>query len=69
MVEARESNGIRLVSADKDDFIPSTGLTTQQAEDLLKVHGPNELPENKVPMVGFRLHLYCRSPRFIWILT
>ena len=48
----RESNGIRLVSADKETFEPSTGLSTVQAEDLFKVHGPNELPEKKDPYVS-----------------
>lgn len=61
----RESNGIRLVSADKDDFVPSSGLTGMQAGELLKVHGPNELPEQKTPYVSV-LHWKaeaCRSLR------
>ena len=49
---SRQSDGIRLVSADKDSFEPSTGLSTLHAEDLLKVHGPNELPEKKDPYVS-----------------
>ena len=48
----RESNGIRLISADKDAFEPSKGLSTLQAEDLFKVVGPNELPEKKDPYVS-----------------
>lgn len=48
----RESNGIRLISADKDEFVPSVGLSSAQAEELMKVHGPNELPEQKTPYVS-----------------
>ena len=48
----RDSNGIRLISADKDEFVPSTGITSAQAAELLKVHGPNELPEQKTPYVS-----------------
>ena len=48
----RESNGIRLISADKDEFVPSVGLSSAQATELLNVHGPNELPEQKTPYVS-----------------
>ena len=36
-----------------NNFEPSVGITTAQAEDLFKVHGPNELPEKKDPYVGY----------------
>lgn len=55
MSESGDSrSGIRLVSSDATSFEPSTGLSTLQAEDLLKVHGPNELPEKKDPYVSER---------------
>ena len=47
-------SGIRLVSSDTSSFEPSVGITTAQADDLFKVHGPNELPEKKDPYVGYR---------------
>ena len=64
----RESNGIRLVSADKDDFVPSSGLNSMQAGELLKVHGPNELPEKKIPKWYVFLSLFWQPmPIMIWI--
>lgn len=60
----RESNGIRLISADKDEFVPSVGLSSAQAEELMKVHGPNELPEQKTPYVSLRVANGVYLPTF-----
>jgi len=48
----------------------SHGLTTREAEELLRIHGRNELPEKKTP--GWLIFLKCLwgpMPIAIWIAT
>ncbi|KAK9815431.1 hypothetical protein WJX72_003597 [[Myrmecia] bisecta] len=52
----------------KKDFVPSTGLTTKDATDLLAIHGRNELEEKSTPSwVIFLKQLYGPMPIMIWI--
>lgn len=50
------------------DFVRSVGLSTQEAEELLKVHGRNELEEKTTPSwFIFVQQLYQPMPIMIWI--
>lgn len=52
----------------EDNFIVSTGLMTAEAEDLLKIHGLNELPEKIIPKwYTFISQLWQPMPIMIWI--
>lgn len=52
-----------------DDFVFNfVGLTTKQAEDLMKVYGKNELPEKHIP----KWYIFCEQlwqpmPLMIWV--
>jgi H+-transporting ATPase len=49
-------------------FIYSSGLTTEEAERLLAIHGPNVLPEKKIPKwYIFVSQLWQPMPVMIWI--
>lgn len=53
----------------EDDLLPpSKGLTTAEAEELLTVHGRNELPEKKTPSwLIFVRGLWGPMPAALWI--
>ncbi|GBF93619.1 H+-transporting ATPase [Raphidocelis subcapitata] len=55
-------------SEPKKDFVPSVGLTTEEAEELTKEWGRNELEEKKVPKwLVFLKMLIQPMPVMIWI--
>ncbi|GLI68820.1 hypothetical protein VaNZ11_013324 [Volvox africanus] len=52
----------------RTDFTPSEGLTSEEAAELLKVHGRNELEEKVTPSwLIFVKQLYQPMPIMIWI--
>ncbi|GLC35934.1 hypothetical protein PLESTB_000520900 [Pleodorina starrii] len=52
----------------RTDFTPSEGLTSAEADELLKVHGRNELEEKVTPSwLIFLRQLYQPMPIMIWI--
>jgi hypothetical protein len=52
--EEKSEDGISLKeSTDQTDFVPSKGLTSQQAEELLRKYGKNELEDKKTPKVRY----------------
>ena len=56
------------VEIQEDAFLISKGLTTAEAEALLKKHGPNVLPEKKVPKwYIFVSQLWQPMPIMIWL--
>jgi H+-transporting ATPase len=51
-----------------DLFIYSHGITSEEAERLLSIHGPNQLPEKKVPKWYIFVQLLWQPmPLMIWI--
>lgn len=56
------------IDAEVEDFVPSDGLTSLEAEKLLLKYGRNELPEKKTPKwLIFCQQLYQPMPCMIWI--
>ncbi|GBG70142.1 hypothetical protein CBR_g6273 [Chara braunii] len=50
------------------DFVPSKGLTSEEASNLLAIHGRNELEEKVTPSwLIFLRQLYAPMPILIWI--
>lgn len=68
---ARSDKHRASLKGDEEQMPPipySTGLTTQQAEELLKVHGRNELVENAKPMWKLFVEQFTAPmPIGIWI--
>lgn len=52
--EEKSEEGISLKESAEiaEDFVPSKGLTSQQAEELLRKYGKNELEDKKTPKVS-----------------
>ncbi len=56
------------IEQNADDFQCSAGLTSMEAQVLLKIHGKNELPEKIIPKWYILLCLLCEPmPIMIWI--
>eukprot|EP01116_Phalansterium_solitarium_P005452 TRINITY_DN170_c0_g1_i1.p1 TRINITY_DN170_c0_g1~~TRINITY_DN170_c0_g1_i1.p1 ORF type:complete len:1049 (-),score=200.83 TRINITY_DN170_c0_g1_i1:289-3435(-) len=56
------------VPIEEDDFVPSTGLSTSEATELLKQYGRNELEEKATPKwLVYLQQLYGPMPIMIWI--
>lgn len=56
------------VELKEDDFVPSTGLSTAEVNDLLAKYGRNELEEKVTPKwLLFLQQLYGPMPIMIWI--
>lgn len=51
MSEDMEGISLKKPSTDGEDFTPSKGLTSREAEELLRVHGKNQLEDKKTPKV------------------
>lgn len=52
----------------KKDFVPSHGITTEEADELMKQWGRNELEEKSTPSwLIFLQQLYAPMPIMIWI--
>jgi H+-transporting ATPase len=69
-VEADVKTPLHSHSEDKGDsnFVKSSGLSSKEADHLLKIHGKNELPEKTTPLwYVFLSLLWQPMPLMIWL--
>ena len=62
------NNNVGMESQEDDDVVYSSGLTTEQCENLLRIHGKNELPEKTISNWFVIMNLLLEPmPVMIWL--